>query len=73
MREVRSKKGAVLVPARSRRFLHEESSEEEDVSDEEVCIQYNPVLLPPIKIDLDEIADFLANDIFVQESLASSK
>jgi hypothetical protein len=73
MREARSKKGAVLVPAVRRRFARQESSEEEDMSEEELFIQYNPDLLPPVKIDLDEIDDFLAHDIFVQESLTSTK
>jgi hypothetical protein len=67
MREARSKEGAVLVPAVRRRFARQESS------DEEVCIQYNPDLLPPVKMDLDEIDGFLEHDIFVQELLTSTK
>jgi hypothetical protein len=73
MREARSKEGAVLVPAVRQSFAGQESSDEEDMSDEELCIQYNPDLLPLVKIDLDEIDDFLAHDIFVQESLTSTK
>ena len=73
MREARLKKDAVLVPAVRRRFARQESSDEEDVTDEELCIQCNPDLLPPVKIDLDEIDDFLAHDIFVQELLSSKK
>jgi hypothetical protein len=56
-----------------RRFARQESSDEEDMNDDEICIQYNPDLLPPVKIDLDEIDYFLAHDIFVQESLTSTK
>ena len=58
----------MLVPAARRRFQRQEVSDEEE-SEEELCFQYNPDLLPPINLDLDEIDDFLANDIFVQEYL----
>jgi hypothetical protein len=73
MKEARLKKDAVLVPTVLQRFARQESSDEEDVTDEELCIQYNPDLLPPVKIDLDEIDDFLAHDIFVQELLSSKQ
>jgi hypothetical protein len=73
MREARSKNAPVFVPAVRQRFARQESSDEVDMADEKLCIQYNPDLLPPVKIDLDEIDDFLAHDIFVQESLTSTK
>ena len=65
MEEVRARKDNVSVQYQV--VQEEESSDEQE--DDDLCFQYDVDVLPPIRIDLDEIDDFLEHDIFVQELL----
>lgn len=63
LEEVRARKDTVYVEYE---VIHEFSTDDE-AEESESCFQYDPELLPPHEIDLDEIDEFLAQDILVAE------
>lgn len=65
LEEVRATKDTVYVKYQ---VVHEDESTDEG-EEEGSCFQYDVNALPPIEIDLDEIDDFLEQDIFMQELL----
>jgi hypothetical protein len=51
--------------------IRQDESDNEEEEDDDLCLQYNVDALPPYEIDLDEIDQFLAQDIFIAEKYNS--
>lgn len=69
LEEVRARKDTLFVRHRVAQDNgnDDDNGDEEEEEDNELCFQYDVDVLPPYEIDLDEIDEFLAQDVFMAE------
>jgi hypothetical protein len=67
LEEVKARKDTVCVRYQVAQDDDDDDDDDEEEEEEDLCFQYDVDVLPPYEIDLDEIDEFLAQDIFMAE------